>query len=66
MSSGANGSGAEGFDKEVDVLVIGSGAGGMASALTANNEGLDTLIIEKGPYWGGSTARSGGGCWVPN
>src|ERR1700761_9080797 len=54
------------FDKEVDVLVVGSGAGGMASALAANDRGLDTLIIEKTEYFGGSTARSGGGAWVPN
>ena len=35
------------YDKEVDVLVVGSGAGGMASALAANANGLDTLIVEK-------------------
>jgi 3-oxosteroid 1-dehydrogenase len=54
------------YDKEVDVLVVGSGAGGMASALAADANGLDTLIIEKTEYFGGSTARSGGGAWVPN
>jgi flavin-dependent dehydrogenase len=54
------------FDKLVDVLVIGTGAGGMASALAANAAGLDTLVIEKTEYFGGSTARSGGGAWVPN
>jgi 3-oxosteroid 1-dehydrogenase len=54
------------FDKLVDVLVIGTGAGGMASALAANAAGLDTLMIEKTEYFGGSTARSGGGAWVPN
>jgi 3-oxosteroid 1-dehydrogenase len=51
---------------EVDVLVIGSGASGMASALTAKAEGLDVLIIEKSDLFGGSTAMSGGGVWVPN
>ena len=54
------------FDKLVDVLVIGSGAGGLASALAAQASGLETLVIEKTQYVGGSTARSGGGAWVPN
>jgi 3-oxosteroid 1-dehydrogenase len=54
------------FDHEVDVLVVGSGAGGMVAALTARSEGLRPLIIEKSRYWGGSSARSGGGAWVPN
>jgi 3-oxosteroid 1-dehydrogenase len=54
------------FDEEVDVLAVGSGAGGMVSALTANAAGLDTLIIEKSGLFGGSTAMSGGGAWLPN
>jgi succinate dehydrogenase/fumarate reductase flavoprotein subunit len=54
------------FDREVDVLVVGSGAGGMTTALTADHEGLTTLVIEKTECFGGSTARSGGGAWVPN
>src|ERR1700761_8290105 len=54
------------FDRQVDVLVVGSGAGGMATALTADHEGLTTLVIEKTEFFGGSTARSGGGAWVPN
>ena len=54
------------YDKLVDVLVVGTGAGGLASALAANDKGLDTLVIEKTQYYGGSTARSGGGAWVPN
>jgi succinate dehydrogenase/fumarate reductase flavoprotein subunit len=54
------------FDHEVDLLVVGSGAGGMVAALTARAEGLSPLIIEKSRFWGGSSARSGGGAWVPN
>jgi 3-oxosteroid 1-dehydrogenase len=54
------------FDHEVDVLVVGSGAGGMVGALAARAEGLQPLIIEKSKFWGGSSARSGGGAWVPN
>ncbi|HYB37924.1 MAG TPA: FAD-binding protein [Mycobacterium sp.] len=49
----------------VDVLVVGSGGGGMTAALTADASGLETLVIEKSCYFGGSTALSGGGIWVP-
>lgn len=49
----------------VDVLVIGSGGGGMTAALAADARGLDTLVVEKSAYFGGSTALSGGGIWVP-
>ncbi|WP_238305066.1 MULTISPECIES: FAD-binding protein [Mycobacterium] len=57
--------GSAGFDRVVDVLVVGSGGGGMTAALTANASGLDALVIEKSPQFGGSTALSGGGIWVP-
>ncbi|MDR3659393.1 MAG: FAD-binding protein [Mycobacterium sp.] len=56
---------ADTFDLVVDVLVVGSGGGGMTAALTADASGLDTLIVEKSPQFGGSTALSGGGIWVP-
>lgn len=53
------------WDKEVDVLVIGSGAGGMMCALTAAAGGADVLVVEKDKLWGGSSATSGGGIWIP-
>jgi 3-oxosteroid 1-dehydrogenase len=53
------------FDHEVDVLVVGSGGGGMTAALKADAAGLDTLVVEKSAQFGGSTALSGGGIWVP-
>ena len=56
---------AEGWDKEVDVLVVGSGAGGMLNALVAASNRNDVLIIEKAPLWGGSSATSGAGIWIP-
>jgi 3-oxosteroid 1-dehydrogenase len=51
---------------EYDVVVVGSGAAGMTAALTAAHHGLRTVLIEKAPHYGGSTARSGGGLWIPN
>ena len=53
------------WEKEVDVLVVGSGAGGMLSALVAAEKGADTLIIEKEKLWGGTSATSGAGIWIP-
>ncbi|NDZ78919.1 FAD-binding protein [Streptomyces sp. SID10853] len=60
-----SGAGSDGWDQEVDFLIVGSGGGGMAAALTAADAGLDTLIVEKGGTFGGSTAISGGGIWIP-
>ena len=55
-----------GEEVTVDVLVVGSGAAGMTAALAAAHQGLDTLVVEKSEFFGGSTARSGGGVWIPN
>jgi 3-oxosteroid 1-dehydrogenase len=52
-------------DPEFDLVVIGSGAAGMTAALTAAVRGLSTVVIEKTESFGGSTARSGGGVWIP-
>jgi len=49
-----------------DVIVVGSGAAGMTAALCTAQQGLRTLVVEKAEHFGGSTARSGGGIWVPN
>ncbi|BCK54970.1 FAD-binding protein [Nocardia wallacei] len=67
MTAGADGAPgtAEEFDRTVDVLVIGSGGGGLTAALAAEAAGLDTLVVEKSSHYGGSTALSGGGIWVP-
>lgn len=54
------------LDEEYDVVVVGSGAAGMAAALAASANGLRAVVVEKAPHFGGSTARSGGGVWIPN
>jgi 3-oxosteroid 1-dehydrogenase len=53
------------WDEEVDVIVVGSGAGGMTAALCAAGEGLKALVIEKSEFYGGTSAVSGGGIWIP-
>jgi succinate dehydrogenase/fumarate reductase flavoprotein subunit len=50
---------------DCDVLVIGSGASGLAAAVTAAHRGLKVLVVEKEPKFGGTTARSGGWLWIP-
>ena len=52
-------------DISVDVLVVGTGASGMATAITAASQGLKVLVVEKEPHFGGTTARSGGWLWIP-
>ncbi|GAA1022826.1 3-ketosteroid-delta-1-dehydrogenase [Acrocarpospora pleiomorpha] len=51
---------------EFDVIVVGSGAAGLAAAITARRLGARVLVVEKAATFGGSTALSGGGIWVPN
>ncbi len=52
-------------ERVCDVLVIGSGAGGLATAITAKKHGLSVIVIEKEPVYGGTTAFSGGVLWIP-
>lgn len=49
-----------------DLVIVGSGGGGMTAALAAADAGLRPLIIEKQQFVGGSTAMSGGVIWMPN
>jgi len=54
------------WDHRVDLVVVGSGAAAMAAGIRARDLGLDVLLVEKGDVYGGSSAMSGGVCWVGN
>ena len=54
------------WDREVDVLVVGTGNGALTAALCNWEMGTeDLLIIEKTDKVGGTSATSGGGIWIP-
>ncbi|PMR67508.1 FAD-binding dehydrogenase [Halomonas heilongjiangensis] len=53
------------WDDEVDLLVVGAGAGGMTAALVGSLEGLEVLLCEKTEMVGGITSTSGGTIWIP-
>ena len=55
------------WDREVDVLVVGTGNGGLTAAVCNWEMGSkDVLVIEKQDKVGGTSAMSGGGIWIPN
>jgi 3-oxosteroid 1-dehydrogenase len=54
------------WDHSVDLLIAGSGGGGMVAALAALDSGIDPLVIEKQALVGGATGLSGGMVWLPN
>jgi 3-oxosteroid 1-dehydrogenase len=54
------------WDKSVDVVIAGSGGGGLVAAIAAIDEGLEPLVLEKQAKVGGSTGMSGGIIWLPN
>ncbi|SHJ74324.1 Succinate dehydrogenase/fumarate reductase, flavoprotein subunit [Roseomonas rosea] len=56
----------EAAEEGFDVVVLGSGAAGLAAAITARAAGLSVLLLEKTGYFGGSTAVSGGAVWIPS
>lgn len=53
-------------DTKCDVLVVGSGAGALLAANRAHDLGLNVIVIEKSDRYGGTSALSGGGIWIPN
>ncbi|MFJ7217713.1 FAD-dependent oxidoreductase [Amycolatopsis sp. NPDC098790] len=50
---------------ETDLLVLGSGAAGLAAAVVAAGEGLSVLVLEKTEWLGGTSAYSAGTAWIP-
>ena len=53
------------WDHEVDLLIVGSGAGAMVTAIVAHDLGISALLVEKTAEYGGNSAMSGGAMWVP-
>lgn len=54
------------WNAEFDVIVVGSGAGALTAACRAYDLGNEVLVTEKTGYYGGTSASSGGGLWIPN
>lgn len=50
---------------ELDVVVLGTGAAGLVAALAAHDAGGRVAVFEKAGVVGGTTALSGGVCWMP-
>ena len=53
------------WDRRVDVIVVGTGAAGLAAAIAAHDGGAEVLVLEKADMIGGTTGVSGGMPWVP-
>ena len=54
------------WDEVFDVVVVGSGIAGVATALAARAHGLKPVLIEKAAKLGGGTSYSMGGIWIGN
>jgi 3-oxosteroid 1-dehydrogenase len=56
----------ETWEHTADVVIAGTGVAALAAAVTAADAGLKVLMLESTDRWGGSSAMSGGGLWLPN
>jgi 3-oxosteroid 1-dehydrogenase len=54
------------WNSSADFVVVGSGAAALSGAIRAHDLGASVRIFEKSDQYGGSTAMSGGVCWVAN
>ena len=52
------------WDREVDVVVIGAGAGGLVAGIAAREKGATVLIVEKNFDIGGRAMMSYGGLYI--
>ena len=57
---------ARNWDREADIVCIGSGAAALAAASTAAAGGASVIVLEKAAVLGGTTAKSGAVIWIPN
>ncbi|HEX7385842.1 MAG TPA: FAD-dependent oxidoreductase [Castellaniella sp.] len=48
-----------------DLLIIGAGVSGLTTAVVAAKQGLNVIVVEKAPVFGGTAAFSGGVLWIP-
>src|SRR3954452_15318054 len=62
MTNGTSGQ----WDQDVDVLIAGSGIGGLGTAVVASANGAEVAVVEKAATIGGTTAKSAAYMWVPN
>jgi 3-oxosteroid 1-dehydrogenase len=54
------------FEYTTDVVVVGTGAAGLTAAIAARDAGCEVIVLESMDKVGGSTAKSGGGFWLPD